>query len=102
METFSNFGERAFSQFPPDQVVPDPFGVIKVLEDVGCGAAERHREGALVLGAVWGSTLLAAVHHHVAVNNRHHNFSVQKKPPFGYCQAVQPPPAPPPQPKARY
>lgn len=38
METFSNFGERALSQFPPDQIVSDPFGVIKVLEDVGCGA----------------------------------------------------------------
>lgn len=77
METFSNFGERAFSQFPPDQIVSDPFGVIKVLEDVGRRATERDREGTLVPGAVWGPALVAAVHHHVAVNNRHHNFLVQ-------------------------
>lgn len=80
METFSNFGERALPQFPPDQIVSDPFGVIKVLEDVGCGATERHREGTLVPGAVWGPTLVAAVRHHVAVNNGHHNCLVQKLP----------------------
>ncbi len=34
METFPNFGERSFSQLPPDQIVPDPLGVVKVLEDV--------------------------------------------------------------------
>lgn len=80
METFSNFGERALSQFPPDQIVPDPFGVVKVLEGVGSGATERHREGPLVPGAVGGPTLVAAVYHHVAVNNGHHSFLVQKAP----------------------
>lgn len=80
METFSNFGEGALSQFPADQIVSDPLSVIKVLEDVGCRAAQRHREGTFVPGAVWGSTLVAAVHHHVAVNNGHHNFLVQRLP----------------------
>lgn len=88
METLSNFGERAFSQFPPDQIVSDPLGVVKVLEDVGCGATQRHGERALVPGAATlvaatlvastlvAATLVAAVRHHVAVNNGHHNSVV--------------------------
>lgn len=80
VETFSNFGEGALSQFPPDQIVSDPFGVIKVLEDVGCGATKRHREGTLVPGAARGPTLVAAVYHHVAVNDGHHSCLVQKAP----------------------
>lgn len=39
VETLSNFGERSLSELPPDQIVPDPFGVVKVLEDVRCGTA---------------------------------------------------------------
>lgn len=58
VETLSNFGERSFSKLPPDQIVPDTFGVVKVLEDFRRRAAQGGREDALIPGTVWGFTLM--------------------------------------------
>ena len=75
VQSLADLGERALSQLPPDQVVADPLGVVKVPHGVGGGAAEGHRDDVLAPGGRGGLALVqpVAVHHHVAaVGHRHH------------------------------
>ena len=77
VESLTNFGERALSQLPPDQVVADPLGVVKVPYGVGGGTSERHRDDVLSTpgGGRGGLPLVqpVAVHHHVAVRYWHNS-----------------------------
>lgn len=58
METLSNFGERSLSKLPSYEVVPDPFRVIKVPQDVRGRTAKGRRENILIPGTSWGFTLI--------------------------------------------
>lgn len=63
VETLSNFGERALSQLPADQVVSDPFGVVEALDHHLLGTEQGLREDFLLRGIARALLLLRPVAH---------------------------------------
>lgn len=74
VKPLSHFGERALSQLPPDQIIPNSFRVVKVSQDISwTTAAQRRRRG--VFCAYGGRSFRPknplAVHPHVCPSIGH-------------------------------